>query len=92
MITITLLLLLSQLQCNAQSTHPSEPIRRVNEIEINKKLDNNTIHYATSLEGVLTGSANVPLVISNVSNSVVGMLNAAHTQFLQTLYHASFRY
>lgn len=74
MITITLLLLLSQIQWNAQSTDLSKPIRTVNEIEVNKKLDNNTIHYATSLEGVLTGSANVPRVISNVSNSVVGIV------------------
>ncbi len=60
-------------QINAQNIDPSEPIKSDSEIEV-KKLDNNTIQYATSIEGLLTESANVPYVISNVSDSVVGIV------------------
>lgn len=61
-------------QTIAQSTYPSELIRRAGEIEPNENLDNNTIQYATSIEGLLTKSASLPDVINNLSNSVVGVV------------------
>jgi S1-C subfamily serine protease len=61
-------------QAYAQSPNFSEPAGRTDEIEVNKKLDNSIIQYATAYEGSLIESVTLPSVIDKVSNSVVGIV------------------
>ena len=73
-IVITGILPILVSQTSAQSINPSELIKSETEVESNKKLDSKTIQYVTSLEGSLTVSANLPYIINNVSDSILGLV------------------
>ena len=73
-IVITGILPILVSQTSTQSINPTEFMKSETEVEANKKLDSNTIQYASSIEGLLTKSGNLPYVISNISDSVVGIV------------------
>lgn len=73
-IIVTGILPLLVSQTNAQSINPSEPTKSDSEVKADKKLDSNIIQYATSIEGLVTESANLPYVINNISDSVIGIV------------------